>query len=233
MPIAATGDPDLPKPMSLIEQCQRNFEAVNDYTAVFIKHQRIRGRLRKPETIFVKFKKPFALYMKWIKTPDEGKEVIYVDGKNDNKLLAHAGGILNWITPPLHLRPESPLAMSGNLKPITQAGLGAAVESLLRVCQEAEKAGDLGIICKGKINFEGREVFVVERYLPEGKGYPHSRTVVYVDQEFQLPIYYAGYNHQGELIEEYIYRDLKLNVGLTEHDFDPGNPEYEFKFLPI
>jgi hypothetical protein len=29
-------------------------------------------------------------------------------------------------------------------------------------------------------------------------------------------------------MEEYIYRDLKLNVGLQEKDFDPDNEEYDF-----
>ena len=31
-----------------------------------------------------------------------------------------------------------------------------------------------------------------------------------------------------ELIEEYTYLKLELNVGLTDTDFDPANPEYKF-----
>ena len=30
------------------------------------------------------------------------------------------------------------------------------------------------------------------------------------------------------LLESYTYYDVKLNVGLTEDDFDPANPEYRY-----
>ncbi|MFC1534341.1 DUF1571 domain-containing protein [Thermodesulfobacteriota bacterium] len=29
-------------------------------------------------------------------------------------------------------------------------------------------------------------------------------------------------------IEEYIFRNLKINVGFKDLDFDSGNPEYNF-----
>jgi hypothetical protein len=32
----------------------------------------------------------------------------------------------------------------------------------------------------------------------------------------------------GPVIEEYTYLDLKINVGLTDADFDPENPNYNF-----
>jgi hypothetical protein len=34
---------------------------------------------------------------------------------------------------------------------------------------------------------------------------------------------------QPELIEEYTYLNLKFNVGLTDADFDRGNPAYRLK----
>ena len=34
---------------------------------------------------------------------------------------------------------------------------------------------------------------------------------------------------QPELIEEYTYRDLKLNIGLTDEDFSTQNPDYHFR----
>ena len=32
----------------------------------------------------------------------------------------------------------------------------------------------------------------------------------------------------GELYERYLYRDVQLNIGLTDLDFDPANPDYRF-----
>lgn len=220
--------PRLPNPLTLLEQCEKNFAGVRDYTALIVKRQRIEGNLRKPETIFMKFKKPHSIYLKWVKDPGKGKEVIYVDGKNDNKLVAHPGGFLSKISPTLHLDPTHPLAMGENVKPITQAGMGFAIQSLLKACRSAAAAGELVLACKGIIPFEGRKVFVVERRLPAEDKQKRARAVVYIDAEHNLPVYFASYDKGDQLLEEYKCRNLQLNVGLTDRDFDAGNPEYDF-----
>lgn len=225
---AALAEEDLPDPLALMEECKKSYEALNDYTAQFEKEQRIRGRLRKPETMFLKFKKPFSIYMKWIKRPDKGKEVIYVKGKNDDKLVGHIGGILGLVSPTFKLAPTNPLAMGGNLKPITQAGLGKTIESLLRIFYLARENGDLKATCKGTQQFNGREVYVVERFLPAKKIYPNQHAIIYIDKELKLPLYYAAYGEEEKLLEKYSYRDLKINVGLTDLDFEKSNPEYSY-----
>ena len=51
---------------------------------------------------------------------------------------------------------------------------------------------------------------------------------------FNIPIRYIAYDwpavegDQLKVIEEYNYLNLKMNVGLTDADFDPNNPEYNF-----
>jgi hypothetical protein len=58
---------------------------------------------------------------------------------------------------------------------------------------------------------------------------------LFVDDELQLPIRYAAYDWpaqeegQPRLVEEYTYLDLKLNVGLTDRDFDHRNESYGFR----
>ena len=57
---------------------------------------------------------------------------------------------------------------------------------------------------------------------------------IFIDDELDIPIRYAAYSWPatagGEPIleEEYTYLDVKVNVGLTELDFDADNPAYEF-----
>jgi hypothetical protein len=57
---------------------------------------------------------------------------------------------------------------------------------------------------------------------------------VFIDSELNLPIRFEGYDWPkrpgtpAELVEEYSYIDLKLNVGLGEIDFDTANREYSF-----
>ena len=57
---------------------------------------------------------------------------------------------------------------------------------------------------------------------------------VYIDQELGLPIRFEAYDWPDrpeaapELVEEYTYTDLKLNVGLSDIDFDVSNADYAF-----
>jgi len=37
------------------------------------------------------------------------------------------------------------------------------------------------------------------------------------------------FDWEGNLYETYQYSNLKLNVGLTDFDFDPANPAYNFR----
>jgi hypothetical protein len=57
---------------------------------------------------------------------------------------------------------------------------------------------------------------------------------VFIDRELDLPIRYASYDWPAKAgekpvpLEEYTYSKIKLNVGLTDQDFDPANPKYTF-----
>ena len=55
-----------------------------------------------------------------------------------------------------------------------------------------------------------------------------GRLVLWVDDARHLPLQADLYDHEGALYEHYEHRDLAVNVGLTDADFDPKNPAYDF-----
>ena len=55
-----------------------------------------------------------------------------------------------------------------------------------------------------------------------------GRLVLWVDDARHLPLQADLYDHDGALYEHYEHRDLAINVGLTNADFDPKNPAYDF-----
>ena len=55
-----------------------------------------------------------------------------------------------------------------------------------------------------------------------------GRLVLWVDDARHLPLQADLYDHNGALYEHYEHRDLAVNVGLTDADFDPKNPAYDF-----
>jgi hypothetical protein len=55
-----------------------------------------------------------------------------------------------------------------------------------------------------------------------------SRMTLWVDDELHVPLQVDLYDHEGRLYEHYEHRDVKLNVGLGDADFDPKNKAYKF-----
>lgn len=115
-------------------------ETVADYTATIIKRERINGALKEHEFIFAKIRNrkmkdgkvvvPFAVYLKFLK-PDAvaGREVIWVEGANDGKIIAHETGLLGFKR--FYLPPDGFLAMMGQRYPITDIGIQNLIEQLL------------------------------------------------------------------------------------------------------
>ncbi len=80
-----------------------------------------------------------------------------------------------------------------------------------------------------------RRCTLIESVHPQrGPDFLFHKVKLYIDQEHGLPIRFEAYDWprqsgaSAELLEEYSYLDLKLNVGLHDHDFDPANKQYSF-----
>lgn len=222
--------PDL---VEMLRRAQKKYESVADYTATFHKQQRVGGVLHDEEVALYKFKKPFSVYMKWTGAIDKGREALYVEGKHDGKVLVHLGGMVNYFAPTFALHPKGALAMRKNLRPITESGLGNTIALLVKVCEQARSNGDLSVRYLGEGETAGRPVNRFERILPAGKGYPAHKTLVDVDRETGFPISVVSHGWNGELLEKYLYEDLRMNVGLTDADFDRANRAYQFGYVTV
>jgi hypothetical protein len=79
----------------------------------------------------------------------------------------------------------------------------------------------------GDVRVDERLCTRIEVLHPErGEKFGYHIARIYVDDELQVPIRVAGYDWPEQeggdpvLIEEFTYRKLKLNVGLSDADFD-------------
>lgn len=201
---------------------------VTAYTAIFHKQQRVDGELLPEETIFIKWRKPFSLYMSWIEEPYKGSELLYSEGWNDNRARVHRGGILRCIT--RDLEPKHPRLLAGNLRPFTDTGLGYLVKSVECNVRKAVSAGEFSCYERGEESAFGRKTQRFEVVFPKdrNKGYDAYRLVIDQDPESKLLVQIRIYDWDDQLFEYYGYENLKLDAGLTDSDFDPENPDYHF-----
>jgi outer membrane lipoprotein-sorting protein len=219
---------DRPDPEAWIKQAEEVLSKTDSYTVIFHKQERSKGVLGEEETIFLKFKKPFKVYMKWIKPPHKGRELMYMKGWNNNRLKVHEGGISGIFN--FNLEPEGDLGMKGSRHPVTDTGLENIVRVIGRDLRRGVKAAEVTFKDHGEEMIYGRATREVEGIFPKdmGKGYYCFRAVIYFDVETRIPTKVMIYDWDDELVENYGYEDLRLDAGLTDADFDPGNPEYRF-----
>jgi outer membrane lipoprotein-sorting protein len=209
------------------QETEESLAKVDNYTAVFHRIERVNGKLIPEETAFLKFKRPFKVYMKWI-NPLQGQESLYVEGTNNNKVRAHGTGLTKLIT--VNLNPTGSMAMENSRHPITEAGLEFLVKTIGSNLQRGLRAGELTSKDHGEQKVYGRKTRELEGILPKdpAKGYYCYRCIVNLDVETQMPIKTQIFDWEDQLIECYGYENLSLNPGLSDKDFDPKNPEYHF-----
>ena len=200
---------------------------VDNYTAIFRRIERVDGKLIPEEITFLKFKRPFKVYMKWI-NPLQGQESLYVEGTNNNKVRAHGTGLTKLIT--VNLNPNGAMAMENSRHPITEAGLEILVKKIGSNLQRGLRAGELTSKDRGEQTVYGRKTRELEGILPKdpAKGYYCYRCIVNLDVETKMPIKTQIFDWDDQLVECYGYEHLILNPGLSDKDFDPKNPEYHF-----
>lgn len=205
------------------------YDSVATYTAVFHKQQRVAGKLLPEETILLKCrKKPFSLYMKWIRAPYKGSELLYVAGWNEGRIRAHRGGILRFVT--RNIDPRDAGLMADNLRPVTSTGIGYLLDTVATNIRKAIKVGEVTFSERGQETVYGRNTQIVEVTFPKerAKDYDGYRYVINQDVETKMLVRIRIYDRDDRLVENYGYENLDLNAPLADADFDPKNPEYRF-----
>lgn len=218
---------------------------IADYTCTMVKRERVKGKLNDYEYMFSKIrnrkvdgdslKVPFAIYMYFLKPENtKGREALYIEGANDGKLIAHEGGKLT-IIPSVWLKPESGIAMANNRYPITEAGIENLVARLIEKGERDRKRDECTVEFRKNAKINGRSCTLLKVTHPVPRDYFDFHIAqIFIDDEYQVPVRYAAYTWPAPgsteplLEEEYTYLNLKLNVGLTEVDFDYKNPDYNF-----
>lgn len=213
---------------------------VRDYECLMVSEVRLSGKVREPQYMQCKIREsqpgdvPFAVYGKFLKPQGvNGQEVIWVEGQNDGNMIAHQAGLLNlarW-----NLPPDGSIAMNGNKYPITEIGLKNLLELMIERGHRDRAFGKCEVDFDPGCIVDGRKCLLLEIRHPVKEGpYDFHLARIYFDLEQQLLFGYEGFDWPSEaggeppLIERFFYSDLRLNAGLTDADFDPDNPNYNY-----
>jgi len=206
--------------VQLFRWAMENYDAqVRDYSATFVKQERINGKLNPSERIDVQFlDKPFSVLMQWQENPGMVDKLLYAEGHNDNQMIVHPTGLLSWIKS-VKRDPYSKEAQQSSRRTCDRFGYYRTMQDLLAVYELACQSGDLQIGYLGKTKVNGRTCVAMERLLPAKPEYPYARLVTEFDVQYLLPTAISCYDWRGQLVSRYVYENLRFNVGLTPEMF--------------
>jgi len=216
----------------------------SDYEATLVSRERIGGKLSDVDTIKIKVRhKPFSVYIH-VLTPDhKDDEAIYVEGRNDGKLLGHTTGFTGRLVGTVALDPHGSTAMNGQRYAITEIGIAKLCGRILKYAEDDMHYDESQVHVTQGVKTDNRICTLVETIHPvERTNFHFFRQRIYIDAQWHIPVRYEQYDWpkkpdgadesakdgSGELVEEYNYTQLKLDNGFTDADFDPHNPNYGF-----
>jgi hypothetical protein len=240
---------------SLIDRARRSLERfrkeVVSYRAILSKQERLGGRLALAEEMQIKVlhrgeselrSRGMSVYL-FFQQPKklQGREVIWQEGRNDDRLIAHEGGFLNLTS--LQLDPQGALAMTGNKYPITEIGIENLLKKMIERGIEAKNEAG-AVIPTEKIlvtiqhdqSHDGIPCDLIRiRTLDYSEQIPYAIVKIWTTQDQGWPLKYEStYQSKSSpellLDEAYEYRSIQWNPGLTEADFDTKNAAYRFRF---
>jgi len=222
--------------VALLDLGRHRIEDFPDYTATFLKQERVDGVLGDLETIELKLRhKPFSVYMKWIEGGDVGRQVLFVEGQNEGKLQVRLGGVKSRL-PVIKLEPTGSMAMQESRHPITEMGI-------LELASQIHKYRSRDCSLKRGVRWEmlpnqrhldrDCDCWIVEYDSREIEPV-YRKTITYIDKELALPISVRNYGWPEEeidagdvtaldeatLIEYYGYTDIRFETRLSDADFD-------------
>lgn len=220
--------------MRLAHQSYEKAKELKDYEAKFTKAEMVRGRMYSSQMAMKFRQEPFSVYLLFTNPKHAGREVLFVEGQNSNKMLAHDTG-LRALAGTVSIDPHSQMALSEARHPITRIGMAKMAEAVYQQWEKESKFGECEVKYYPEAKLGGREVLVIESTHPRPRNqFPFAITRLWIDKKTKLPVRVQSYafprRPDGEpvLVEDYTYTNIHTNVGLTDRDFDPRNSAYSF-----
>lgn len=206
-------------------------QSVRDYTCTLVKQESLNGAPGEQQHIMMKVRnQPFSVYMVFLK-PYQGREVLYVDGINNNEMTVLEAGWKRNLGK-MNLDPNGMVAMRGQRHPITQVGLRNLTARLVAAKTAEMQFGEVNVTTNPNSKIGSRPATMIQIVHPtERKEFATHIQRIFLDNELRVPIHYDAFlwpAAQGQtppLDASYTYANLKLNVGLAARDFDSTNPE--------
>ncbi|MBI2804422.1 MAG: DUF1571 domain-containing protein [Planctomycetes bacterium] len=220
------------RPLAFLEHCLEHYKKeVAGYRVLFLKQERVQGKLRPKEKIVAHFReKPFSVHMNWLEGRARAIRTLYVQGENDDKLVARI--MFGRFESPLLIsrRTDDPEALATSRFTIREFGIFKGAENTVNAMKKAQQIGTLSVRYEGIVPLSqvGERLcykFVRSPYDPKDwetdldKEEKLNELTIYIDREMLMQVGSVLKDTEGNLIAEYFFRVIDLNPQFDARQF--------------
>lgn len=137
----------------LVEQMMTSVRGVKTAKFKFVKNERYEGKIVQSEQIVKLNVNPKKIYMKLLKGPHSGTELLYLHGQNENKALVSAGSMV----PTISLSPFSSLVREKQRHTIYELGFTYTADLIYDAYVKYKHKAKEYAKYEGLVDFDGRK----------------------------------------------------------------------------
>lgn len=224
--LAAASAAPPPAVVAHFEQMVAATEQVRDATYTLVRSEWVKGKQVATQTIAIRFRRTEDLWLEWQDDVYPGRKVLYRPDWNAGELHARPTRFL----PLFNLDPAGAIAMHDNRHPVWMSALTRIVSKMAKVMGVlvANPAIDARFVDEGIQQEGGVPSQCYSGALPYNRHpelyAPKVRFCGGVDS--RLPTRFQAWKAEDgaiRMVEDYEFRDLVVNPGLTDAHFNPAD----------
>jgi hypothetical protein len=205
-------------PALLLAVSERAINALDSYTYLMAKQERVQNKLLDEQVIRVSTREhPFLVRLDYVRGPASGRVVLYDGAKRPSDFNVREAGFLSFAGM-MSLPLDSPFAKGDSNHSIAEAGLGSLVRRLKRELDKASLQGGIKVTDEGW-NKAGNycQVYLMPN---NGKGFDAASTRLCTDPMLGVPVRVESFDGAGSLTERFEFSEIKRE-SLSDTVFDP------------
>jgi outer membrane lipoprotein-sorting protein len=154
----------------LVEQMMTSVRGVKTAKFKFIKNERYEGKIIQSEQTVKLNVSPKKIYMKLLKGPHSGTELLYIAGQNENKALVSAGSFV----PTISLSPYSSIVRDKQRHTIYELGFAYTADLIYDAYIKYKHKASEYAKYEGLVDFDGRKCHKITLDNKEYKLYDYT-----------------------------------------------------------
>jgi hypothetical protein len=204
-------------------------QEVRGFTAELQKQERINGRLNPVEILDVAYTaRPHSVLLRWRTEPaGQADRVLFVDGFNDNQMLARPKSRLARAIAgsAVSRDPEGPEARQGGLVSVRQFGFQKAAERVVTAWDQAKAEGRLHVEFLGVrpvAEAGGRPCYLFRRTINPPASDGLAGVLIGLDRDTWLQVVNVLTDTDGKTMAAYYFRSVVINPEFAPDQFAPA-----------